>query len=148
MKNISILVDTDVILDWIWKREPFVADSEKIINYCFDNSITGYLAAHSITNIFYNLRKTHSVKDRRDLIKLLCTKIKIVSINSEKLLLAIADEQTADFEDALQIQCAISQNADYIVTRNVKDFANSAILPLSPVDFLDEITRLTKTMPQ
>lgn len=32
-----------------------------------------------------------------------------------------------DFEDALQTACAIKVNADWIVTRNVRDFRNARI---------------------
>ena len=37
-----------------------------------------------------------------------------------------------DFEDCLQTECALATNAEYIVTRNKKDFANSPIVTVQP----------------
>ena len=39
---------------------------------CAEREITGYLAAHSIPNIFYVLRKGYSQEERRKFIKNLC----------------------------------------------------------------------------
>ncbi|MCL1998039.1 MAG: PIN domain-containing protein [Turicibacter sp.] len=136
MKNISVLVDTNVLLDWSMPRSEFYDVADKIMQLCFGGKLDGCIAAHSFSNMFYILRKNHSVEGRRDILKLLCAEFEVVDIGLEKILLALADKQTADFEDALQIQCAIAKNADYIVTRNIKDFANSVIPPILPSDFL------------
>ncbi|MCL1998041.1 MAG: PIN domain-containing protein [Turicibacter sp.] len=136
MKNISVLIDTNVIIDWFGKREPFFEFAKQIMDYCFSKDIIAYVAAHSFTNLFYILRKSHSLDERRELVKKLCAELTVVSIDEDKLLLAAADDKIADFEDALQIKCAVAKNADYIVTRNIKDFANSVIPPILPSDFL------------
>ena len=52
-----ILIDTNVILDIFLKKEPYKTNSELILTKCADRQITGYLAAHSIPNLFYILRK-------------------------------------------------------------------------------------------
>lgn len=52
-----ILVDTNVLLDYLLTREPFYGDAEKIIHACVDGKAKGCIAAHSISNMFFILRK-------------------------------------------------------------------------------------------
>lgn len=64
----KILVDTNIILDIILKREPHIKAAQSIMTKCANRENTGYLAAHSIPNIFYVLRKEYSQKERRKFI--------------------------------------------------------------------------------
>lgn len=52
-----ILIDANVILDALTGRQPHFDDADKIIKFCADKKVQGYLAAHSVSNIFYILRK-------------------------------------------------------------------------------------------
>ena len=54
----KILVDTNIILDVLLKREPHNKAAQVIMTKCADREITGYLAAHSIPNIFYTVAET------------------------------------------------------------------------------------------
>ena len=47
-----------------------------------------------------------------------------------------AEMQWADFEDAIQSATAKRIRADYIITRNMKDFKNSEIMALTATEFL------------
>ena len=67
-----ILVDTNVVLDVLMKREPYTEAAQHILTKCANREIVGYLAAHSIPNLFYILRKAYSQKERRKFIKNLC----------------------------------------------------------------------------
>ncbi|MDR2630058.1 MAG: hypothetical protein LBC60_03955 [Spirochaetaceae bacterium] len=62
MKNMIVLVDTNSILDCLTMREPFETESVLILQSCGEGKITGYIAAHSITNSFYILRKLFPLK--------------------------------------------------------------------------------------
>ena len=59
-KSMNILVDANIILDVLLKREPHNKAAQAIMTKCADREITGYLAANSIPNIFYVLRKEYS----------------------------------------------------------------------------------------
>ena len=48
----KVLIDTNILLDYLLKREPYRLDSEIIVKACKDNKICGYMAAHSVINIF------------------------------------------------------------------------------------------------
>ncbi|MCX4353690.1 MAG: PIN domain-containing protein [Lachnospiraceae bacterium] len=132
----KILVDTNIILDVLLKREPHNKAAQVIMTKCADREITGYLAAHSIPNIFYVLRKEYSQEERRKFIKNLCEIFRISDLNAEKIILAIDNEQFSDFEDCLQEECAAAEVVDYIVTRNPADFKKSRVKVIEPDDFV------------
>ena len=63
MKNIVILVDTNIIVDAVAERHPFAVYANIIIEKCARREVTGFLAAHSISNLFYILRKNFPWRD-------------------------------------------------------------------------------------
>lgn len=66
------LVDTNVIIDFLVNRKPYADDAAKIVDLCRKKKVTGYLAAHTISNLFYILRKNFSVSQRREMLGALC----------------------------------------------------------------------------
>lgn len=103
---------------------------------CADREITGYLAAHSIPNIFYVLRKNYSQEERRKFIRNLCEIFRISDLSAEKIMSAIDNEQFLDFEDCLQEECAVAETVDYIVSRNLADFKQSRVKVVEPDEFM------------
>ena len=57
-------------------------------------------------------------------------------IDKDKLLAGLLNEDFSDFEDCLQMECAKSCGADYIVTRNVSDYATSEVKAIEPKNYL------------
>ena len=94
---------------------------------------------HSIPNMFYIFRKNFSQDERRFLLKNLCNIFKISDLNAKKILAALENEKFVDFEDCLQEECAVESMADYIVTRNPADFANSRVKVILPEEFLKKL---------
>lgn len=131
-----ILVDTNVVLDVIAKREPFVTDSQKVLELCARQEINGYIAFHSVSNIFFILRKKFSNEERRLLLRGILKVLKVTGASHEKVLTALEQEDFEDFEDCLQEKCAEEVRAECIVTRNVVDYGSSAIQAATPHDFL------------
>lgn len=131
-----ILVDTNVVLDVLLKREPYDKAAQTIMTKCANGDIIGYLAAHSIPNLFYILRRAYSQKERRRFIKNLCDIFIISDLNTEKIMSAIENEEFIDFEDCLQEECAVEAMADYIVTRNPDDYKRSRIKVMEPEDLV------------
>ena len=131
----KILVDSDVILDFLIRREPFFKTSEEVVELCSQHRVDGYMAAHSITNLFYLLRKDFSDEERREVILNLFDMFTIESIDSDKLKTALENKNFRDFEDCLQVECALKVDADYVVTRNVKDYKKSRIPVVKPSEF-------------
>lgn len=131
-----ILIDTNILVDIILKREPFFADSSKVFNACIEEIAEGTIAAHSVTNLMYILRKNFSYRECRQIILDFCRIVEIESVDKSKLFSALNDENFSDFEDCLQCECAETFKADYIVTRDLKDFKNSRVPAISPNEFL------------
>ena len=131
-----VLIDTNIIIDYFAKRPFFYSNAREMISLCAEKKIDGYIAAHSVTNAFYILRKNMTISELRDALTNLFTITTIVGIDSVKLLAAIKNENFSDIEDCLQAECAKSISAEYIVTRNIKDFKNSKIPAVLPEDFL------------
>ena len=134
-----LLVDTNIIIDALANREPYADNAKKILEKCAAREVTGILAAHSIPNMFYIFRKNFSQDERRFLLKNLCNIFKISDLNAKKILAALENEKFVDFEDCLQEECAVESMADYIVTRNPADFANSRVKVILPEEFLKKL---------
>ena len=134
-----VLVDTNIIIDALANREPYADNAKKFWEKCAAREVTGILAAHSIPNMFYIFRKNFSQDERRFLLKNLCNIFKISDLNAKKILAALENEKFVDFEDCLQEECAVESMADYIVTRNPADFANSRVKVILPEEFLKKL---------
>lgn len=134
-----VLIDTNVLLDYIANRAPYAGAAEQIMLLCKDNKIEGCIAAHSMMNIFYILRKNMTVAERKDVLFYLSQIVEIIGIDKQKIMNAISNDDFADFEDCLQAECAKSSSADWIITRNIKDFESSAVKAITPDEFLKTI---------
>ena len=132
-----ILVDTNVLLDYLLTREPFYEDAKKIVHACVEGTVKGCIAAHSISNMFFILRKDYNAKERREILVNLCSIFDVEGIDKAKLLSGLQNEVFSDFEDCLQMECAKAYNAKYIVTRNIDDYKTSEIKAILPKDYLN-----------
>ena len=135
-----ILLDTNVIVDYLLRREEFFDCAKKIVELCKNSSVSGAVSSQAVADTFYILRKDFSVAERKALLLRVCKIFRVEAVTEDKILFALTDENFSDFEDCLQVQCAKSFRADYIVTRNVKDFAASEIPAVTPEDFCKNLT--------
>ena len=92
-----ILVDTNIIIDALANREPYADDAKRIMEKCAAREITGILAAHSIPNLFYILRKNFSQDERRFLLKNLCEIFQVSDLNEKKIVAALENNAFSDF---------------------------------------------------
>ena len=134
-----ILIDTNIILDYLIARQPFTDNAKKVLHLCFAKKCSGYIAAHSITNIFYILRKQFFVSERKKMLIELCEFVEVAGIQKKQVIDALVNEDFNDLEDRLQVECARMVNADCIVTRNITDFSTSPIPAVLPEDLLKKI---------
>ena len=139
MKNITVLIDTNIFIDVLQDRIPFTDNSQAVIGLVTQKKVKGAVAAHSITNLWYILRKTHSDEERRNYLLSLFEIFDVVSIDKNRLVAALENSNFKDFEDCLQDECAYAINADYIITRNAKDFESSMVKALTPEEFLENL---------
>ena len=133
----TILLDTNIILDYIAERPFSKSETKQIFEMIFSRKINGIIAVHSITNLWYILRKTCSAPERREIINTLLECFEIAEINKTIIQNAINRNNFSDFEDCLQDECAKTYKADYIITRDKDDFTTSLIPTLFPTEFLN-----------
>ena len=131
----KILLDCDVLLDVMAGRERFLADSARVLDVCETGKVHGAIAWHTLANAYYLANDGKAaLKFFEDLLSF----VEVVGGDTEAAQAAI-HSGFPDFEDALQSVCAGKFGADFIVTRNVKDYRLSRIKALSPADFIEKI---------
>ena len=132
----KIMIDTNVVLDVLLKREPFFQASYAVIKQSALEQIEGFISASAATDIFYLLCR--SLKDdarAKDAMEKMLQLIGIADALGEDVHAAIASNMR-DFEDALVAAIAARCQMTYIVTRNVRDYEASPVKALTPEEFL------------
>jgi len=135
---VKVLIDTNVVLDLLLEREPFFESTIILFEQIERGKLSGYIAATTITNIFYIIRK---IKGRE---------VALAAIN--RLLIGFqfgaVDRQTVetalslglkDFEDSIQLACATINQLDAIISRDSKDFMGSPLPIYSPTELLNQL---------
>ena len=136
MKSISVLFDTNVIIDILEKRNHFADASERLFEMCMAGNIKGFIAAQSVSDIFYILRKDYTVAQRRELLLGVCGMLDVVGIDKRHVLSALSDDAFPDLEDGILAKCAEDYGFDFVVSRNTEDFAASKTPVLTPSELL------------
>jgi len=136
---VRVLIDTNIVLDFLLQREPFTQDAELIFQAIDSGQIIGYVTATTLTDIFYISRKhTRSVEQARQAVLETLTAMVICPVNRAVLESAFRSG-LADFEDAVQIFSAVDQELDAILTRDAKGFLSSSIPVLSTQELLQKL---------
>lgn len=135
----KVLIDTNIILDVLCAREFFLPAAAKVWKLCELNKIEGYISALSVPNIVYILRKELNLAKTQQVIEQLFLIFKVVDLRADDLMKA-AKMQNDDFEDTLQMLSALHIKADYIITRNVRDFQNSKVKAILPTEILEKFS--------
>ena len=132
----TVLIDTNVILDVLLRRENFIEKSSDVLLLSEKKIINGYVTASAVTDIYYITNATY--KDRQktmNLLKELLKTVNIAAVTGEEIYRAVNLDWN-DFEDAVQYTAGEHIQADYIITRNTRDYAGTDIPAIQPADFL------------
>ncbi|MEY3099133.1 MAG: hypothetical protein RIS63_20 [Bacteroidota bacterium] len=132
----SVLIDTDVLLDFYLDRKPFSDDSLQLLLKCEQKQFRAFITPVIVANTYYILRRhaTHHYVIER--LQVLLNTIHVLAIDQKQVLAALESKFT-DFEDALQYFSAVNSNKiDAIITRNIKDFKKSTLPVFTPNEFL------------
>ena len=135
----KVLIDTDVILDFFFDRQPFAEYSAQVIGLCETNKIKGFVTPVIYSNVYYLLRQTARHDKVMDNLKQLLGITDVLSMDKEVVSNAL-NSGFKDFEDSLQNYAAMKHGAiDVILTRNLKDFSQSEIGVLTPESYIKSI---------
>lgn len=130
-----IFIDTDIILDVVLDRKDFYKYSSVILDNIQNKKFMGFVAWHSISNLYYLLRPKVGKISTMNFIDDLTNILQIAPTSNDQIKLALK-LNSPDFEDSMQISCAIASRAKYIITRNISHYKKSPIEALSPRDFI------------
>lgn len=131
----KILIDVNVVLDVILERKPWVADSAALLDAAERRKISGYVAGHTITTAYYIVAKASGALRAATAMTDLLRIVKIVPIEKADFAQALVLGMT-DFEDSVQAAAAAKIGADYVATRNGKDFKHSPVKPRLPAELI------------
>ena len=133
MKN--LLIDTNIILDLLAKREPFYTFAAALFSLADKKKIKLYTSSFSIINTNYILSKSLSEKEAKEILRKFRILVKILPCD-EKIIDLGLNSHFTDYEDAVQYFTATENKIDCIITRNLKDFKNSKIPVFTAEEFL------------
>jgi len=141
MKNIISLIDTNVVINFITKRDdPYKEACFEVMRLCAENAFEGYIAFHSLSIIWYVIRKLESEEKARAWLDDICDILTVTGATHKQVRDAIRNSDFRDFEDCLQDECAVHVNAGYIVTCNAKDFRQAKVSAVTPDVFVKIVT--------
>ena len=133
--NLQVLFDLNIILDVLQERKDFYDFSALLLAYAETGAIQGWLAAHSVTTLFYLIAKDKSPEQARVTLTGLLQFLKIAPVDQNTIEQAL-NLPYRDFEDAVQMMAALQIHADYLLTRNVRDYQPAPMEVMQPVELL------------
>ncbi len=132
----SVLLDSDVLLDFFFDRQPFSDHSARVLVLCESGQIKGYITPVIFSNTYYLLRQVASHRLAVEKLEALISMLEIIPIDKEIIRNALRSG-FSDLEDALQNYSAVkSRKIDVILTRNLKDYKKSELIVMTPEQFL------------
>lgn len=133
-----LLIDANIILDVLLNRPDFVKDSAMIWKLCETEQMKGYVSTLTFANLVYIMRKQLDPEKIEDVFHKLNLIFEFADFSVSDLTHA-AELNWKDFEDAVQSVTAERIHADYIITRNVRDFSKNRVMAFTPSELLARI---------
>jgi len=134
----NVLIDTNVTLDILLKRQDY-ANANIIYSLAEKNQITGYISSSAITDIFFLAKGTLGKNPAKEALKNLLLVFKPATVTDTHIFQAL-DMEWDDFEDSVQYIVGESLSVDFIITRNIQDFASGSISAVTPEQFIQTVT--------
>jgi predicted nucleic acid-binding protein len=134
-----ILLDTNILLDVLLKRDPWVTESSAVWQAHDEGQIVGHVMACALTDIFYVARRLAGLDTAHAAVRICLEAFEICNVDHQALEQAQA-LPGSDFEDNLQIACATIAGLDAIVTRDEKGFQAAGMSALTPVELLTQLS--------
>ena len=132
----KLFVDSDVVIDYFTDRELHANSASELFELNEQGIIKIYLSAVSINNIYYIVRRFLGRKKTIEVVELLTEMTEIVGTTKKEIIEALKNN-FSDYEDSVQYSSALTiKKLDAIITRNIKDYRNSSIAIMTPLNFL------------
>jgi predicted nucleic acid-binding protein len=132
----KVFVDTDIIYDLLAKREPHYLGAARLFTLSDEGKIQIFISALTVANIHYLISKQLSSNEAKQIIRKFKLLVNIVPINERIIDLAL-NSDFKDFEDAIQYYCALENDVELLLTRNLKDYKKAQISVMTAQDFIN-----------
>lgn len=132
---LGLLVDTNVVLDVILKRAPWARDAVRVLDAISRGKVRGFVAGHAVTTVHYVVAKEADRTKANTAVGDILQVLTVVTVGATELHRALA-MGLGDFEDAVQAAACLTAGADYVVTRNGKDFKGAPVATRTPGEIL------------
>lgn len=133
----NIFVDTNIVIDLLAKREPFYKEAQDLFTLGDKNEVNLFISSLTFANAYYSIVRHHKEVDAKKYLSKFKVLVTILSLDAKAIELALASD-FKDFEDGLQYFTAMDNEADVIITRNKKDFANANIPVMTAGEYLSK----------
>ena len=135
-----VFIDTNILMDILFKRMPYRIHALELFTLQDKKIITTYTSTNSILSVAYYLKKNYPNNVVKEILLKIMDSIQIIEINKTMLVSGLKS-LTEDYEDAVQIHCALSnKKITHVITRNKKDFKNCPLHVFTAQQFVDEFT--------
>lgn len=135
METARVVFDLKVILDVLQRREPHFDDSARALALAETGRVEGFVAAHSLTTLYYLASNGRSPAAARALLLDLLQIASVAGVGPAEIERGLSLPYS-DFEDAVQMAAAMGVGAEYFVTRDLKGFAAGPLNVVRPVELL------------
>lgn len=129
-----LFLDTNIVIDLLEKREPYCHDAARLFTMAYNKQVSLFVSPVTYATASFLLRQ-HGPEGVRNLLSNFRRLSRVATANERTIDDALAS-QFKDFEDALQYYSALQAKAEFIITRNAKDFINSKIPVMTAGEFL------------
>jgi predicted nucleic acid-binding protein len=130
-----VMLDLNVLLDVVQRREPFYAASAMVLSRALDGPNLACMPGHALTTLYYIVAKYADPGRAGELIDWILAHLEIVPQDRTQFVRA-RGLGLDDFEDAALASAAEAAGCELILTRNVADFKASPIPAVTPEEFL------------
>lgn len=136
----KLLIDTNVVLDVLLKREPFYEAAADVLKLTQRDDVREYISASTVTDIYYIAHR--QLKDKAAVKELLKRLLMVVSVAavSEREIVSALELAWSDFEDSVQYSVALLNEMDGLVTRNPADYVDADIAIWEPKQILQKLS--------
>ncbi|BAC90241.1 PIN domain-containing protein [Gloeobacter violaceus] len=135
---VVVLYDTNVLLDIVLVRQPYYRDSLLAVDAASSERISGYIAGHAPTTLFYVLKKQVGAPQARRSIAHLLAHLTVAAVDDAGIRGALVSP-FEDFKDAVTAMAAVGVNAQFVCTRDLKDYAASPVRAILPAVLLASV---------
>lgn len=131
----KILVDTNIVLDLLTKREEFYKEAQELFTLFDQNKVKLCISSLTLANTHYLLARNQKLNEARKILIKFKVLVDVLPMDDKIIELALVSD-FKDFEDAIQYYTALENKLDLIITRNKKDFKTSSLPVLTAKEYL------------